>query len=256
MMECNRKTETGNIHSLESFGTVDGPGTRFVVFFQGCPMRCQYCHNPDTWEPGKGKVMDVDEILSIYEKNKNFYRNGGITATGGEPLLQLGFLTELFREAKKRGIHTCLDTSGITYNDRKKEEFQELFSCLDLVLLDFKHSDPQGHKELTKQSQEPVLKFAHALEKAQIPMIVRHVVVPGITDGKAHLERLGEILASFRNLKGLEVLPYHTMGTDKYKVLGISYPLEGVEAMGKEQALEARDIILKKIREMRRKPQR
>lgn len=251
-MECNQKRKTGRIHSLESFGTVDGPGIRFVVFFQGCPLRCQFCHNPDTWEPGKGSEMSVDEILAHYEKNRNFYRNGGITVTGGEPLLQIGFLTELFREAKKRGIHTCLDTSGITYRESSREKFEELFSVLDLVLLDFKHSDPEGHLKLTGQKQEPVLAFANALMKAGIPMIARHVVVPGITDGKEHLERLGEILAPLRNLKGLEVLPYHTMGIKKYEALGIAYPLEGVEALSKEKAIEMRNTVLNKIRELRR----
>lgn len=242
---------TGRIHSLESFGTVDGPGIRFVVFFQGCPMRCQYCHNPDTWEPGAGTAMGVEEILSAYERNKNFYRKGGITATGGEPLLQLGFLTELFGEAKKRGIHTCLDTSGIIYRESRQKEFEKLFACLDLVLLDLKHSSPEGHRKLTSQEQAPVLAFARALEKARIPMIVRHVVVPGITDGEEHLDELGRILASFRNLKGLEVLPYHTMGLKKYESLGIPYPLQGVEAMDKADAAKARERILQSIRSNR-----
>ena len=251
-MQCKEEKITGRIHSLESFGTVDGPGIRFLVFFQGCPLRCQYCHNPDTWAPGEGTEMTVDEILAGYEKNKNFYRKGGITATGGEPLLQLPFLTELFREAKKRGIHTCLDTSGITYREELGERFQELFENLDLVLLDMKHSTPQGHLELTGQKQEPVLAFAHALEQAKIPMIVRHVAVPGVTDGKEHLERLGELLAPFRNLKGLEVLPYHTMGLKKYEALGIPYPLKGVEPMEKPQALACRNTIVKKIQEIRK----
>lgn len=253
MMECKNNKVTGRIHSLESFGTVDGPGIRFVVFFQGCPMRCQFCHNPDTWEVGGGQEMSVEEILSDYEKNKNFYRKGGITATGGEPLLQLEFLTALFREAKKRGIHTCLDTSGIVYRESRKEEFEKLFSCLDLVLLDIKHSDPEGHRKLTRQEQAPVLNFAHALENARIPMIIRHVVVPGITDGKEHLEKMGRILAPFRNLKGLEVLPYHTMGLKKYESLGIAYPLEGIEAMDKTEAVKARDTILGEIKRYRSK---
>lgn len=251
MTECKQNKVTGRIHSLESFGTVDGPGIRFVVFFQGCPMRCQYCHNPDTWETGAGTPMSVEEILSGYEKNKNFYRKGGITATGGEPLLQLGFLTELFREAKRRGIHTCLDTSGIVYRESRQKEFEELFACLDLVLLDMKHSSPEGHRKLTGQEQAPVLAFARALEKARIPMIVRHVVVPGITDEEKHLEDLGKILASFRNLKGLEVLPYHTMGLRKYEALGIPYPLMGVEAMDKADAAKARECILQAIRKSR-----
>ena len=250
MTECKKNT-VGRIHSLESFGTVDGPGIRFAVFFQGCPMRCQYCHNPDTWEAGGGTEMSVEEILSAYEKNKTFYRKGGITATGGEPLLQLGFLTELFAEAKKRGIHTCLDTSGIVYRESRRAEFERLFSCLDLVLLDVKHSTAEGHRQLTGQEQVPVLQFADALNRAGIPMVVRHVVVPGITDDEEHLKRLGRLLAPYRNLKGLEVLPYHTMGLKKYEALGLEYPLKGVEAMDKGKVREVRNIILNEIRNAR-----
>lgn len=134
---------------MESFGTVDGPGIRFVVFFQGCPMRCAFCHNPDTWAFTGGQQMTADELLDQYEKNKSFYKGGGITATGGEPLAQLPFLTELFQKAKQRGIHTCLDSSGIFYNDKKKDQFAALFAVTDLVLLDFKHSNEAGHKALT-----------------------------------------------------------------------------------------------------------
>ena len=136
MMKCNQ----GYIHSTESFGTVDGPGIRFVIFFQGCPMRCKYCHNPDTWQPNQGKLMTVEELLELYRHNEKFYKKGGITATGGEPLMQLSFLTELFRQAKEAGIHTCLDTSGIIYRESKKDEFEALFCVTDLVLLDMKHS--------------------------------------------------------------------------------------------------------------------
>ena len=242
----------GRIHSLESFGTVDGPGIRFVVFFQGCPLRCRYCHNPDTWAVHGGTEMTAGEILDQYEKNRQFYRAGGITATGGEPLLQLDFLTELMKEAKKRGIHTCLDTSGIVYRKERAEDFAGLWEALDLVLLDLKHSDPEGHRWLTSCGQEPVLEFLKALEEKKIPVIIRHVVVPGITDGPEQLRSLGRIIGGFTNIKGLEVLPYHTMGVEKYRQLGISYPLEGVEALPKEAALTARAEILEGIRERRK----
>lgn len=242
----------GYIHSIESFGTVDGPGVRFVIFFQGCPMRCQYCHNPDTWALSKGMEMTVEEILERYERNKGFYRRGGITATGGEALLQLPFLIELFEEAKKRGIHTCLDTSGILYRKEREEEFKRLFLVTDLVLLDIKHSMPKGHFKLTGQKQDAVIDFARALERAGVPVIIRHVIVPGITDSKQELEALGELLGGFKNLVGLEVLPYHTMGKVKYEKLGIEYPLEGVPDMDKNKAKKAREIILKAMREKRR----
>lgn len=248
--EYNHK---GYIHSTESFGTVDGPGVRFVVFFQGCPMRCLYCHNPDTWKPGKGMEMTAEEILEAYKKNEVFYKNGGITATGGEPLMQLDFLAELFQKAKKQDIHTCLDTSGIMYRKERQEEFDRLFEALDLVLLDFKHSEEAGHKNLTGFGQKHVLEFARALEGKKIPMIARHVVVPGITDDETHLQNLGKLLADFRNLKGLEILPYHTMGKAKYEKLGLSYPLEQVENMDKEKAKEARKVILRAFQQERQK---
>ena len=244
--------DTGRIHSVESFGTVDGPGVRFVVFFQGCPMRCLYCHNPDTWSAGGGTGMTVDELLAAFERNRSFYRQGGITATGGEPLLQLPFLTELFTAARARGIHTCLDTSGILYRPDRQGEFDALFAATNLVLLDIKHADPEGHRRLTGQDQAPVLAFARALDRAKVPMIVRHVVVPGLTDAPQELTALGRLLAPFRNLKGLEVLPYHTMGAAKYEALGIPYPLSGVPAMEKDRARAARDTILDGLRQARR----
>ena len=247
-----KASEMGRIHSTESFGTVDGPGVRFVVFFQGCPMRCLYCHNPDTWAPEGGTEMTVDQLLAAYDRNKGFYRQGGITATGGEPLLQLDFLIRLFTAAKEKGIHTCLDTSGILYRPARQAEFEPLFRVTDLVLLDFKHADPAGHRDLTGQPQAPVLDFARALEQAGIPMIARHVAVPGLTDTPAQLEALGRLLAPFRNLKGLDVLPYHTMGQAKYKALGIPYPLEGTPAMEAEAAKQARQTVLRSLQTARR----
>lgn len=244
---------TGRIHSTESFGTVDGPGVRFVIFFQGCPMRCKFCHNPDTWSPKGGTETTVDELLTAYERNEAFYRGGGITATGGEPLMQMEFLTELFARAHERGIHTCLDTSGILYTEKRKSEFAALFAVTDLVLLDVKHSDAEGHRDLTAQPQEPVLAFAKALEKAGVPMIIRHVMVPGFTDSEKEWLELGRLIGGFRNLKGLELLPYHTLGVSKYQELGIPYPLEGVPEMDKEKVKEARDVILRGIRERRKK---
>lgn len=249
--ENGKLNKIGHIHSTESFGTVDGPGVRFVIFFQGCPMRCKYCHNPDTWAFSGGSEMTADELLEGYERNKDFYKGGGITATGGEPLMQLPFLTELFEKAKERGIHTCLDTSGIAYSEKKQKEYKALFAVTDLVLLDIKHSMPEGHIELTSQSQEPVLAFEKALEQANIPVIIRHVVVPGITDGEKELTALGHMIGKWHNLKGLDVLPYHTMGVVKYKNLGIEYPLEGVPNMEPAKAKEARTKILQAIKEVR-----
>ena len=244
----------GYIHSLESFGTVDGPGIRLVVFLQGCPLRCLYCHNPDTWEKGKAEKKSVDDILREYDKNRNFYKRGGITVTGGEPLLQIDFVTELFRKAKEQDIHTCLDTSGITFNkdnDGIKEGFDELLKYTDLVMLDIKHIDPEKHKALTGSDNRNVLSFADYLSEKGIPLWVRHVVVKGYTDDKEDLKRLGRYLAHLKNLKALDVLPYHTMGKNKYKELGISYPLEGLEALTMQEAVKAKSYIMEGFRDER-----
>ena len=246
----------GYIHSIESFGTVDGPGVRLVVFCQGCPMRCQYCHNPDTWEMGKGTRMSAEEIMRPYERNKAFYSRGGITVTGGEPLLQPDFLLELFALAKARGVHTCIDTSGATYREGQSpynEKLDRLMEMTDLVMLDIKHIDDAAHRELTGMPNGGVLAFAKYLEQRNVPLWVRHVVVPGITDEEAQLERLGRFIGSLKNLKALDVLPYHTMGTVKYQQMGIPYPLEGVEPMSKAGAELARKTIIAGIRAARGK---
>lgn len=235
------------VHSLESFGTVDGPGVRMVVFLQGCPMRCLYCHNPDTWEVNGGTEMTADEILTQYDRNAAFYKRGGITVTGGEPLLQMDFVLELFRKAKQKGIHTCVDTSGITFRPDSEEviaRFDSLCEVTDLFLLDIKHPDPEAHKKLTGHRNENILAFARYLAGKHQPIWVRHVVVPGITDSEAEWTKLGHLLAELPNIQALEVLPYHTMGVVKYKKLGISYPLEGVPALDKKTAVHAREVIL------------
>lgn len=245
----------GNIHSIESFGTVDGPGVRLVVFFQGCPLRCLYCHNPDTWAMTGGTDTSVTQIMTLYEKNRSFYNTGGITATGGEPLMQMEFLTELFTEATNRGIHTCLDTSGITFrpdNEQVLERFDKLLSVTDLVMLDIKHINPTQHQKLCKQPLDSVLAFARYLDERAIPVWIRHVVVPGITYEQSALKQLGTFIGSLNNVKALDVLPYHNMGQVKYDNLGIEYPLKDVKPLDKEQALAARQVILQAMRDVRK----
>lgn len=247
----------GHVHSIESFGTVDGPGIRLVVFLQGCPMRCLYCHNPDTWNLAGGQELSVEHILNQYEKNRSFYSRGGITCTGGEPLLQIGFVTELFTAAARRGIHTCLDTSGITFradNPKIVEQFDQLMSVTDLVMLDIKHSDPNGHKTLTGHPLAPVLDFACYLDARAVPVWIRHVVVPGITYEQNELLNLGRMIGKLTNIKALDVLPYHDMGKMKYQNLGIPYPLANVSPLGREEALAAKKLILAGIREVRSIP--
>jgi len=244
----------GRIHSLESFGTVDGPGVRYVVFVQGCPMRCKYCHNPDTWEMNAGQLMDTDYIIEQYERNKGFYRDGGITVTGGEPLMQVDFLIELFTKAKAKNIHTCIDSSGIAFNPNNEDllaKFDKLMTLTDLVMLDIKHIDPEKHLELTKQHNENILAFCAYLNEKKVDMWIRHVVVPGITDDEEYLYKLGYFIGQFTNLKALDVLPYHTMGKVKYEKLGIEYPLGDTPAMDKSAVIEKKKVIIKGIKDRR-----
>ena len=244
---------TGYIHSKESFGTVDGPGIRLVLFMQGCPMRCLYCHNPDTWKTGEGTQVTAEEIIEEFNKNRAFYEKGGITVSGGEPLLQMTFITELFRKCKEEKIHTCIDTSGITYTEEKEylEKLDALLEFTDLVMLDIKHIESECHKALTGHKNENILAFAKHLEEKNITLWVRHVVLKGYTDKKDDLIKLGEFIGKLRNLKGLDVLPYHTMGVNKYKEMGLPYKLEGVPALSKADAQKAKKYILYGIRKSR-----
>lgn len=245
----------GYIHSTESFGTVDGPGVRFVVFLQGCPMRCKYCHNPDTWEINTGNKIPASEIIESFMKNKAFYDNGGITVTGGEPLLQIDFLIELFTLAKSNGIHTCIDTSGITFGTAGKEYLKKLDILMeqtDLVLLDIKHVDNQKHLWLTERENGGILNFARYLNEKRIPVWIRHVLIPTITDDSESLEKLGEFIGGLTNVKALDILPYHTLGTAKYRELGINYPLDGIRQAEKEDVIRARKIILGSMKRIRK----
>ncbi len=241
----------GRIHSLESFGTVDGPGVRYVVFVQGCPMRCAYCHNPDTWAMTGGTMMEPSYIIEQYERNKGFYNGGGLTVTGGEPLMQVDFLIDLFTLAKEKGIHTCIDSSGIAFKPGNTEFIAKLDRLMKLTDLDIKHINPDKHKELTSQPNDGILAFCSYLNDRNVDMWIRHVVVPGITDDEKYLFELGYFIGQFQNLKALDVLPYHTMGEAKYEKLGIDYKLKGVPAMDKEKVVEKKQIIVQGIKKRR-----
>lgn len=244
----------GRIHSLQSFGTVDGPGVRYVVFLQGCPMRCAYCHNPDTWAVNAGEEYEAEYIVEQFKRNEGFYRDGGLTVTGGEPLLQIDFLLELFELCKKENIHTCIDTSGITYkpdNDAYNAKLDKLMTMTDLVMLDIKHIDPEKHKELTMQPNDGILAFAEYLSEKGIDIWIRHVVVPGITDDEEYLKKLGYFIGGLKTLKALDVLPYHDMAKPKYENLGMDYKLKDVPPMEKAKALELKQVILQGIKERR-----
>ena len=244
----------GRIHSLESFGTVDGPGVRYVVFVQGCPMRCAYCHNPDTWPMTGGTMIEPSYIIEQYERNESFYKGGGLTVTGGEPLMQVDFLIDLFTLAKEKNIHTCIDTSGIAYKPGNTEwisKLDRLMELTDLVMLDIKHIDPEKHKELTSQPNDGILAFCAYLDQKNVDMWIRHVVVPGITDDDKYLFELGYFIGQFHNLKALDVLPYHTMGIAKYEKLGIEYKLKDVPPMDKNKVIEKKQVILDGIKKRR-----
>ena len=242
----------GNIHSIESCGTVYGPGIRFVIFTQGCPLRCQYCHNPDSWDFKENQKMSVEEILEQYEGVKEFC-TGGVTVTGGEPMAQMDFVTELFKTFKEKGIHTALDTSGLYFNRENTEKVDELLKYTDLVLLDIKHIDNEEHIKLTKHSNKNILDFAKYLSEINKPVWIRHVVVPGITFKEEYLTRLGQFLAGLHNIKALDVLPYHDMAIPKYENLGIDYPLKGVPPLTHDEAKKARNIIIEALKSEREK---
>lgn len=232
----------GRIHSLETFGTVDGPGIRFVLFMQGCLLKCQYCHNPDTWSLTDGKEMSVEEVLAEIEPYLSYYRSsgGGLTVSGGEATLQAPFVTELFREVKKRwNLHTTLDTNG--YNEGDK--IRDLLDVTDLVMLDLKHIDNDKHIKLTSKPNDRMLNMAKWLSDHERPMWIRHVLVPGINDEEEDLRNLGRFVGGLNAVEKLELLPYHEMGIYKWQELGWTYPLEGVSAPTQEEVNWATKVI-------------
>lgn len=234
---------TGKIHSFETFGTVDGPGTRFVIFFQGCPLRCKYCHNPDTWEYEGAKEYTVEEVVSEILKYKKYYSKGGVTATGGEPLVQIDFLIKLFRELKKHGLHTAVDTNGFLYDKNNENKFLELLEVTDLFLLDLKHINDTKHIDLTGQSNNTVLEFAKFLSKNNKETWVRHVVVPGYTTQKEDLYELKSFIDTLKNVSNVEILPYHTLGVNKYEKLGIDYPFKDVFPPDENVVKNIKDLL-------------
>ena len=236
----------GRIHSVESFGSADGPGVRYIVFLKGCNMRCQYCHNPDTWAKDGGELMTPEEVLKKALRYKTYWKEkGGITVSGGEALLQIDFVTELFRLAKEKGVNTCLDTSGNPFSLEEpfKSKFDELMKYTDLFMLDIKHMDDAAHRKLTGQTNQNILEMAAYLSDHGKAMWIRHVLVPGITTEEDELYRLRSFLDTLKTVEQVEVLPYHTLGVFKWKELGIPYQLEGVDPPTKEQIDRAKEIL-------------
>ncbi|MGK7891640.1 MAG: pyruvate formate-lyase-activating protein [Leptolyngbyaceae cyanobacterium] len=226
---------TGRIHSYETCGTVDGPGLRFVVFTQGCPLRCQYCHNPDSRDRHGGEVITVDDIMAEILKYRSYLQHGGVTVSGGEPTLQPEFVTELLRRCQAEGLHTVLDTSGYV----KLDVVQPLLNYVDLVLLDIKSLDPATYQSVTQVSVEPTLALARYLCDIQKPAWIRFVLVPGLTDAPANIEALADFVADLTNVEQVEVLPFHQMGAHKWEQLGQDYKLKDTLPPSREMLQEA-----------------
>ena len=221
------KESYAKVHSTDTFGTVDGPGIRYILFLQGCSLRCKYCHNRDTWDISGGEYQSLDDIFNKILKYKNymFFSGGGVTASGGEPLLQAKFLIDLFTKLKKENIHTCIDTSGMV---ALTPDIKKLLTLTDLVLLDIKHIDPEKCKELVGTSNKLELEFAQYLSNNSISMWIRQVIIPGITDDEKDLLKLKEFIQTLKTVEKVELLPYHTLGKHKWTKMGLKYELDGI----------------------------
>ncbi len=232
---------TGRIHSIETMGLMDGPGIRFVVFFQGCKLRCGYCHNPDTWNLKEGKEVTAEILVQKALRFNTYFKNsgGGVTCSGGDPLIQPEFLIEFLKLCKKHGLHTAIDTAGFG-----KGQYEEILKYTDLVILDIKHVDRAGYKELVRGNIEEFWDFANVLKKSNTRTWIRHVVVPGVTDSEDHIQKLKKIINQLENVDKVELLPYHTLGVQKYKAMDIHYKLHGVNPMCKEKLKKIEERLL------------
>ncbi|WP_278848329.1 pyruvate formate-lyase-activating protein [Megamonas hypermegale] len=236
----------GRIHSVESFGSADGPGIRYIVFLQGCNMRCKYCHNPDTWKFEGGQLLPAQEVLQKAIRYKAYWKNnGGITVSGGEALLQIDFVLELFKLAKEKGISTCLDTSGSAFTRQGSfyAKFEELMKVTDVFLLDIKHIDDEKHRELTGRTNENILDMAKCLSEHGKKIWIRHVLVPQITDDDEYLKQLRAFIDTLKTVERVEVLPYHTLGVFKWENLNIPYELKDIEPPTTERIENAKKIL-------------
>lgn len=245
MEDMHMENGKGAIHSIETFGSVDGPGVRYVIFLQGCRMRCQFCHNADTWKIKEGSET-AEEVLRKALRYKPYWKHsGGITVSGGEPLLQIDFLLELFKLAKQKGVHTVIDTCGNPFTREEPffSKFQELMQYTDLVLLDIKHINQAKHQQLTGWGNDNILDMARYLSSINKPVWIRHVLVPQRSDDEEDLKCLDAFVKTLHNVKRFEVLPYHTLGAYKWKKLGMEYPLEGIEPPDKETIERANTLL-------------
>ncbi|MCR5081371.1 MAG: pyruvate formate lyase-activating protein [Treponema sp.] len=236
----------GYIHQIESFGCADGPGSRFIIFFSGCPLRCLYCHNPDTWNMTDGTKYTAAQLLDEAESCRGYWGSkGGITVSGGEPLFQIDFLIELFTEAKKRNINTCIDTSGAPFKKEGEwfEKFKKLMEVTDILLMDIKHIDEEEHIKLTGKSGKNIREMFAYLDEIKKPIWIRHVLVPGITDIDEYLIKTRDFIRTLSNVQRVEILPYHGLGAMKYKDLGLDYKLKDLESPSAERVAHAKEIL-------------
>jgi len=238
--------KTAYVNTIESFGNVDGPGIRFILFLQGCPLRCKYCHNRDSWETNVGREMSVEDVMEKVRKYKPFFETsgGGITVSGGEPLLQIPFIIELFKACKKEGIHTNIDTSGfIRLTAQSKELLDELMTYTDMMMLDVKLMDPDGHKELVGVPNEGILEFGRYVASKGMPLWIRRVLVPGVSDSEEDLLATAAYINSLGTVERVDVLPYHPMGEPKWEELGYEYPLKGQRTPTESEVTRAEEIL-------------
>ncbi len=240
-MKCSK---TGRIHSIESFGTLDGPGIRSVIFMQGCPLRCKYCHNPDTWEIHGGTEISVEEIIQKLKNYKPYFdaSGGGVTLSGGEPLMQPCFSKEILKRCKKHGIHTAIDTSGFC----DERVLKTIIPYTDLFLLDIKHLDPIKHRFITGKDNKKILKTLKFLNHYNKTIWIRHVIVPGLTDDVKHLRQMAEFLIKYPSIEQIELLPYHKMGVHKWNKLGLKYPLGNINPPDEHEINKFKGIFLSK----------
>lgn len=236
----------GRIHSIETFGSLDGPGIRFVIFVKGCAMRCLFCHNPDTWDPNGGDKRSADSLIEQALRYKEYWADdGGITVSGGEPLLQIDFLIELFKKAKKNGINTCIDTAGEPFTRQEPyfSKFQELMKYTDLLLVDIKHIDPKVHLALTGKKNDNIIDMFHYLDKIHKPIWIRHVLLEGYSDNDEYLYKTRAFIKTLSNVERIDVLPFHKMGEFKWQKLGYEYKLSKTEPPSKDRVKNAEDIL-------------
>ena len=238
-----KEFKSGYIHSIETMGLVDGPNIRTVIFMQGCPLRCKFCHNPDTWELKSNFMMTSKEVVDEVRKYRTYIEmGGGVTFSGGEPLLQSEFLLDMLKLCKKAGFHTCIDTSGTGYS---KQYLDEILKYTDLVILDIKAIDRKNYEEITSRKMDMFNYFIERLKINNNKLWLRQVIMPGVNDNEEYILKLKEYIKQFNNVEKVELLPYHTLGLEKYKKLNIDYKLSNMEPMDKERCKELEELLNK-----------